>query len=1098
MFSARDAVFSQPVSEYQVVSTMDPFSALTIATSTAQFLEFGFNIVSGTFERYKSATGATASHSELEIVIGRLQDLQVTLQDSINTTYLHSSPEQLSYVHSLGEVVEKSLAVSTKLLQVLQDVKSARHHNLAGSLVATFKSCGKEKQIRSLHDQLLGLQTELQLCLMLIVGARQAESQDISAEILQHLQRVESCQSSFLVDQDLLSEDLKAARSQLQILDSLRYPLMRMRESNVSSAYSTTFDWILDPETSHVHPPRPGFRDWLSSDDRIYWITGKPGSGKSTLMKFLYTHPATKTALQHWAGDSLLVLSAHFFWTGGPEIQRSIDGLMLSLVEKVLTDAPQLIPVICPERWKQGLLQTREWTRGELLQCFETLSTQTEIPVKVCFFIDAIDEFEGNHQELLRILSSGCVPNSNIKVCLSSRERTFCGPTLGKQKIRSLRLQDYTRGDIQRYVIMRLGDSLGQLDWCDSDAAKESLVHKITSMADGVFLWVSLVCDELIKGSANQDSLAFMMKRVNSLPVDMEKYFTNMIKQIDPVYKQEGARILLMMLAARRPLEILAFRFIDTECGPPFRYDMGIAGMDESTSRQNQFASRLKAYTGHLVDFVSVGKGAKAHTIHAVFSHTTVENYLLTKAAEDILQQNAGSGFAVHRYLCGTFLCQMEQLPVLPTGPSACEVSTTISFHRYLNEFAHYMRCHESDTHIADVELMAHLDALLAKQSSEAYHRWLTCPDKPFCRVPLLSSYSRGSVVALAVQHGLCHYVSWRLDRDPALIFGRGQIQPLLRYALCPVQRNDGATSILSGDMVQLLLSRGASPNQSYLGMTPWSEFQNAISFHQHEMSYSIWHGGEVDRIAEILKRSGACTSPHLELRHSQHATTPVRLVCITLQPFDISVAESFASSFPLPPTNSFPPLEKISVSVYSWQSTALLLRSLRIACWLVYRLSVRYLYGMIYPDTLVDVTTILRCLAPTCVIFGVLLEWQDGIPWLGKSFLLANIVACLNCVYYSFWTKHPQGPRGMLWEHLLLLAEEESEDKQERRGGGDGLINDSNDVVNQLATFARDTMHGYGVILFGLAGIALCGGLLWWFRSETPCIPFPFFSADC
>jgi hypothetical protein len=44
------------------------------------------------------------------------------------------------------------------------------------------------------------------------------------------------------------------------------------------------------------------FISWLSSGEGIFHISGKLGSGKSTLMKFLCEHKHTKVELQKWAG----------------------------------------------------------------------------------------------------------------------------------------------------------------------------------------------------------------------------------------------------------------------------------------------------------------------------------------------------------------------------------------------------------------------------------------------------------------------------------------------------------------------------------------------------------------------------------------------------------------------------------------------------------------------------------------------------------------------------------------------------------------------------------------------------------------------------
>jgi len=46
-------------------------------------------------------------------------------------------------------------------------------------------------------------------------------------------------------------------------------------------------------------------RNWMSSGAGIFHISGKLGSGKSTLMKYLCDHDRTKSLLKEWAGKFL-------------------------------------------------------------------------------------------------------------------------------------------------------------------------------------------------------------------------------------------------------------------------------------------------------------------------------------------------------------------------------------------------------------------------------------------------------------------------------------------------------------------------------------------------------------------------------------------------------------------------------------------------------------------------------------------------------------------------------------------------------------------------------------------------------------------------
>jgi hypothetical protein len=53
------------------------------------------------------------------------------------------------------------------------------------------------------------------------------------------------------------------------------------------------------------------FVEWLRTDDDLYWISGRPGSGRSTLTKFLYTHDSTKEYLPRWAGENKVVITEY-------------------------------------------------------------------------------------------------------------------------------------------------------------------------------------------------------------------------------------------------------------------------------------------------------------------------------------------------------------------------------------------------------------------------------------------------------------------------------------------------------------------------------------------------------------------------------------------------------------------------------------------------------------------------------------------------------------------------------------------------------------------------------------------------------------------
>jgi hypothetical protein len=72
---------------------MDPFSALSIGTSVAQFVEFGCNLVSETIQIYKSLDGATVSQVETSLAAKRLLELSERMKSSLRDQTFPKPPD---------------------------------------------------------------------------------------------------------------------------------------------------------------------------------------------------------------------------------------------------------------------------------------------------------------------------------------------------------------------------------------------------------------------------------------------------------------------------------------------------------------------------------------------------------------------------------------------------------------------------------------------------------------------------------------------------------------------------------------------------------------------------------------------------------------------------------------------------------------------------------------------------------------------------------------------------------------------------------------------------------------------------------------------
>lgn len=121
--------------------------------------------------------------------------------------------------------------------------------------------------------------------------------------------------------------------SQSRFLESLYFESLDARHANITVAHERTFAWILEQEQGKAS----NFVDWMTSQQGVYWISGKPGSGKSTLIKYLSDHPTTAKILRSWAGEAKLYIASFYFWNAGSNLQKSQEGLLRGLLYEVFS-----------------------------------------------------------------------------------------------------------------------------------------------------------------------------------------------------------------------------------------------------------------------------------------------------------------------------------------------------------------------------------------------------------------------------------------------------------------------------------------------------------------------------------------------------------------------------------------------------------------------------------------------------------------------------------------------------------------------------------------------------------------------------------------
>jgi hypothetical protein len=269
-------------------------------------------------------------------------------------------------------------------------------------------------------------------------------------------------------------------------------------------------------------------------------VTGKAGSGKSTLIRYLSGHKNTLRLLHAWAGSTNVTVAGFYFWTSGSQEQRSQIGLLRSLLFQLLSTKPELTATVLPQLWqklssmtsKERVATTLEWSTSELMEGLLIFLDHGLSETKLCLFVDGLDEFEGNHEAIVhffRGLAEGDHA-SQIKLCLSSRpwpvfERAF------EYAVPNLKLQASNFQDMMRYTIDRLSgnDSLRSAMVQEMDLARQ-LVQTIVEMASGVFLWVRLAVGDLLRRFDHAGArISDMRSHISTLPAELDNLFEALV-----------------------------------------------------------------------------------------------------------------------------------------------------------------------------------------------------------------------------------------------------------------------------------------------------------------------------------------------------------------------------------------------------------------------------------------------------------------------------------------------------------------------------------------------------------------------------------------
>ncbi|KAN0092287.1 hypothetical protein V8E51_018134 [Hyaloscypha variabilis] len=817
----------------------EALAALGLAANIINFVDFGIRLFSSSRELYQSAEGALKENIELA---ESASNIRLVVQRITNSIIGIDEP-------ALREVAGTCLELADELLEILNGLKvENQKHRKAETLRKSLKGIRSRHKVKDLYDRLCKVREQICFHLSCLLTNRQAvllpaihdsldankalatETRDKLDVIISDIQQIIGKKPWRQGDDDALSnvsthltgliEQARTTRKVHKFLKSLYFEQIKVRQFGVKAAHNNTFDWIFQLDGSL------NFAQWLLSSDDIFWIGGKAGSGKSTLMKFLCGHPRLRVLLQEWAERQNILIASHFFWGAGTSMQKSQEGLLQTLLFEILCHSPELIPNICPNSWNaDGPLDSfhklQPWSLSELSEAFNHLASIEYLPVRICLFIDGLDEYDGEHSDIIHIVKIlGKSPH--IKLCVSSRSWPVFEDAFGGSHWK-LYLQDLTLNDIKLYIKDNLEEDphFRRLELRDS-VGSENLVKEIVSKAQGVFLWVYLVVRSLLRGLTNRDDMLDLQRRLGELPGDLETYFKHMFDTIEFTYQEQTARIFRIMVNASATLPLIGFYFVDQEkqdANYALRREMPLLMLADIESIMDTKKRQLNARCKDLVEVTTDPHDDPVFKYKAGFLHRTVVDFLRTKDMESLISTRSGPDFNPNLSLCKSYLAQVKLLPAL------CKSHHSILRNLVLGTL-YYARELEILDNRVEAEILDELDKTVLATNG----RWdMISPRSEREKSHPVPPFYFKNFLEVSVRCGFHHYIDLAVKdsrtslRELATREDGSHEPPLLSQALqrgISIRKEYGFesywTSVIDISMLRLLLNLGASPAQIF------------------------------------------------------------------------------------------------------------------------------------------------------------------------------------------------------------------------------------------------------------------------------------------
>ena len=386
---------------------------------------------------------------------------------------------------------------------------------------------------------------------------------------------------------------------------------MHDREYDIKPQADNTCAWLMVHET---------FLEWLDQRCRLLWIRGKPGAGKSTLVK--YAHRETeKLELP----QNKLVVASFFFHGRGAEIQKVPLGLFRSLLHQLLEKVPNMLSELTQsfrtklesqgepgKDWKWHPMELQELLTASLLKIGKTYTLR--------IFVDALDECGeeaavGLVSYFQRLVSASRGVGGSLSICFSCRHY----PVMALESGLEICVEDENHDDIETYI-------QDELRLAIRDQTKISILQQlIEARASGSFQWVILVISRVCELHRKGKPLKFIQTHIQKIPPELNSLYRELLQSIEEESVSQSLHLMQWICFATRPLTLDELRHATAvDADTSYKSFSECRNAPEYADTQEEMECRLKDLCRGLAEI-------KEHENERVvqFIHQSVNDFLI-------------------------------------------------------------------------------------------------------------------------------------------------------------------------------------------------------------------------------------------------------------------------------------------------------------------------------------------------------------------------------------------------------------------------------------------------------------------------------------